>query len=234
MGHRRERQRWLPDGDRRSGDGRRRRSPAAHAHRALSAAGARGGVRDRRGHRPVRSAARNGHGDAVDRREADAAVARLVRRAGRRRSEPADGGAGRPSRLGRLRGAAVADRGSEAGDHGQDRRADAPRRRRVPPRGAVGTCGDERLVRARRRGARRRDRAAARRRCVPAAGVQHRASCGLGADGRVDRPRPRHSGAGSAAVFVPVAVHPRRVCSTRRARSGTRPARSSANPASSR
>ena len=57
-----------------------------------------------------------------------------------------------------------------------------------------------RLVRDRRRGTDRCDRPAARRRRVPAGGVQHGPPGGVGADGRADGAHPRRAGAGAAAV----------------------------------
>ena len=74
----------------------------------------------------------------------------------------------------------------------------------------TGRGQDRRLVRVRRRGTGRRHRSPARGRRVPACGVQHRTAGGVGADGRADGARARRSGARPTALFVRVALHPRR------------------------
>ncbi len=127
MGHRRQCQRRLPDGDRRAGHERSRRPATGDADRALPAPGADRAVRGR-GHdgsrrAPVRDRDRVA-GDVRRRRSArDHPAARHVRRADAGRPVVHRRGPGRDPRLRRLRAAAGGERGSEAGDDGAARDA---------------------------------------------------------------------------------------------------------------
>ena len=173
LGHRGQRQRRVPDGDLRAGDGRPRRPSAADGDRPLPRPGTDRAVHGRGRHGSRRPATGDGErNDAPGRTRCDA-LARDVRP-----SESTGGRlddrhrqSARAAAVRRMRGPTWADRRLLTRFVRAARGPAAPRRRRVPARRADGAGRDRRLVRVPRRPADRRVRGCSssptrsRRRC---------------------------------------------------------------------